>query len=109
MHEVISGGLAEAAAESGELDTTGQSLLNVRPYCGEHFRLWVMSALKVNLPGGGASRGWSCLDPGHVVREPGLSVRAQRSWMGKGRDSPVPSHTCCPRTRTLLSRWKRCW
>lgn len=26
---------------------------------------------------------------------------------GSGRDSPVPSHICCP--RTLLSGWKRCW
>ena len=46
---VISGGLAEAAVESREPDTTRHLLLNVKPYCGEHFRLWVMSASKANL------------------------------------------------------------
>lgn len=107
MHEVISGGLAEAAAESREPDTTGHSLLKVRPYCGEHFCLWVTSALKVSLPGGGASRGWSCLDPDHVVREP-ASLLGLRGPTGSERGE-IPSHTCCPRTRTLLSRWKRFW
>lgn len=66
MRCVISG-LAEAAAESGEPDATRHSLFNVTPYCGEHFRLWFTSALKANLPRGGA--GWSWLDPGHVARE----------------------------------------
>lgn len=38
---------------------------------------------------------------------PGLVASLGSGCIGEGRDSPVPSHICCP--RTLLSGWKRCW
>lgn len=103
MRCVISGGLAEAAAESGELDTTRHSLLNVKPYRGECLLPMGYVCLESKL-----TQRMELVRPRSCGERDGLSVSTWRSdWIGKGRDSPVPSHICCP--RTLLSRWKRCW
>jgi len=101
------GGLAEAAAASGELHTAGHWLLPLKPYRGDRFCRWAMSASRATFPRAGQAEAGAASSPSWGEGD-GLSVSAQRSGrIAEGRDSPVPSHICCP--RALLSRWKRCW
>lgn len=51
-------------------------------------------------------RGW-CKQSIGLGRHQGSWPLWEGSGVGEGRNSPVPSHICCP--RTLLSGWKRCW